>query len=144
MRRVGLAVCAGLVVIAVIGCGGTNTRTVVTVENHTTTVMQTQTVTSTAAGGGSAANSGAVPSVQTLGQFVQLPRPVRERVAIHVLTTNPDKCQNGKPTPLGVAKNIAPELAQFQPGKDIATGKDIPGSMPIAKALAFAEAQIGC
>jgi hypothetical protein len=45
---------------------------------------------------------------------------------------------------LGIARNIAPELAQFALGKDVATDKVIPPSMPIAEALAFAEQEIGC
>ena len=38
---------AFVVMTTMIGCGGTNTKTVVTVESHTTTVVSTQTVTTT-------------------------------------------------------------------------------------------------
>lgn len=129
--------------IGMSGCGGTNTKTVI-IENHTTTVVSTQPVTSTVTRTGSGATSPGVASVRTLGEFVRLPRNVREQVAIRLLTTHPDKCQGGKPTPLGIARNLAPELAQFQPGKDVATGKVIPTSTPIVAALEFAEAEIGC
>ena len=136
MRHAGVVI--GLVVAGIVmaRCGGTTTKTVVTVENHTSTL--THTVTSTVSG------LPATTSITTLGDFVAQPLKVREQIAIRVLTTHPDKCQGGKPTPLGVAKNIAPELAQFQAGKDIATGKVIPSSTPIVEALAFARAEIGC
>ena len=83
-------------------------------------------------------------SIRTLGEFARQTLIVREQVAIRVLTTNPDKCHGGQPTLLGIARNIAPQLATFQPGKDVATGKVNPASMPIADALAFAEQEIGC
>lgn len=222
MRRVVLVVGAVVVAIAAVGCGGTDTKTVVTVESHTTTVtsVTTNTVSGSAApttvtkcgrftsycpvvvacpsGGGRSStfecrgvvgvlgdhiveprpgpdstglgltcswsnpaydrttgtflyvcntDSNApvdLSSIRTLGEFASQPLIVREQVAIRVLTTNPDKCQGGLPTPLGVARNIAPELATFRPGKDVATGKVIPASMPIADALSFAEQEIGC
>ena len=132
MRQVGVVIGLGVAALVTAGCGGTSTKTVVTVESHTSTL--THTVTSTVSG---------LPAT-TLGHFVAQPLKIREQIAIRVLTTHPDKCQGGQPTPLGVARNIAPELAQFQPGKDVATGKVIPASTPVAEALAFARAEIGC
>ncbi len=141
MRPVGMVSALGVAAIALAGCGGTSTKTVVTVESHTTTLTRTVTTTVT----GPATSSTTTASlVGTLGDFVAQPVNTREQIAIRILTTHPDKCEGGLPTPLGVATNIAPELAQFRPGKDTATGKVIPASTPIVEALAFARAEIGC
>jgi hypothetical protein len=57
MRRTVLGSAAIVSAIAMVGCGGTNTKTVVTIENHTTTATTTTTVTTTTAASPPAASA---------------------------------------------------------------------------------------
>jgi len=82
--------------------------------------------------------------VRTFGQFVQLPYGARVRFVVRYLTTHSDRCYGGRPTPLRVAKNIAPAIAGFPPGADASDGSYIGVQVPVGRAIKHLEANIGC
>jgi hypothetical protein len=127
VRRMAMLVAAALAT----GCGS-GAKTVVS----TTTTTATVTTTSTPSAGG-------LP-IHTLADFVRFPRRVRELFAIHYLTSHPDPCYHGKPTPELVAANVASSLADYRPGYHAATGAYVRAGTPIGRALEKAKAEIGC
>jgi hypothetical protein len=120
------------VVVLLAGCGGV-TKTTVSRTTKTTTVAATS---STLAPSG-------LP-IHTLADFIRFPRRVRELFAIHYLTSHPDACYHGRPTPELVAANVAAALADYKPGYDSVTGRYVRAGVPIGPALEQAKAEIGC
>lgn len=83
-------------------------------------------------------------AVRTFGQFARLPYGARVRFVVRYLTTHPDRCYGGHSTPRRVAKNIAPAIAGFRPGRDASDGSYIGGEVPVGRAIKHLEANIGC
>ncbi len=94
--------------------------------------------------GASSARRQHSPAIKTLGEFAHRSHGARIQFVIHYLTTHPDACYGGRPTPRRVAKNISEPLAALKPGRDAGDGTYISASTPIGRAFRHAEANIGC